>query len=583
MTGKVINFYSFKGGVGRTITLIKVSERLKACGFSVAVVDMDLECPGYSIIESLRNMDKRAGSREKRPTISLLEIAKQYLKILIDDNKSLDKKQLNFSNAKEYIFEKITPYLKTNFLIIPAYSRGLQQFSEQDFEDYVEHLKYLEFNEFSKIAGSFLEALITPLKNKFDYVLIDNRTGLSETSIWNLRKFSDLTVWVFTLSLQNIEGIRLTYGRYSKPIEDDSSGDYNKFIFVANITPPIPELSQKHMKRLAKILNIPVSKIINIPYAPQPILNELFPFNEALERKYEAISSAILEENELTPFFQKRYSKIKCSFFSLSELENQFSAYQSVSSTILGSIDYNKLLKEIDGPNEYSAKLELISMLFQCLFKNKAFGLLIDNFKGFRKKEYIKNGFLPDCKKDVEKSWLSIMTQAYQASIIISDPIQKSISTSLDYVFLGCTISNFQSYLDNFFKYAQGDNYFIYLNTRLFHLYNNIKRLSEGFWTEKEDQYPSVILSLFKVWFLLSSNNIAITSFVWPPKKANASCLFDLINKMFTMISPDRNLLIFNSLCYFNKDAKNGLIPQRILSLLLKIQSLYCENLQPIG
>ena len=59
MNGKVINFYSFKGGVGRTVTLIKVSEILRSYGFSVAVVDMDLECPGYSIIESIRNAEKK--------------------------------------------------------------------------------------------------------------------------------------------------------------------------------------------------------------------------------------------------------------------------------------------------------------------------------------------------------------------------------------------------------------------------------------------------------------------------------------------------------------------------------------------
>ena len=430
---------------------------------------------------------------------------------MIDNNKEvIDNEDLDVADANEYISAKLGPYLGSNFLIIPAYSRGLQKFSEQDFDDYVEHLKYLEFNEFSKVVGRFLEALIIPLKSKFDYVLIDNRTGLAETAIWNIRKFSDLTVWVLTLSLQNIEGVRLTYRRYSTPLKDSSTNDSNSFIFVANITPPLPELSKKHRDQLARILDIPVSKIINIPYAPKPILDELFPHNSVLDQQYKSIVMAILEENENTPFFKKLYSQIGCSFFSLDKLESQFLTYRSVKSIILESDDYNNLIRQIDQSDDYNTKLLLLNMLFKCLFKNKAFDLVIDNYN-----KYI------DTNEVSNETWISIMVMAYQASIIIDSPLSGDISNILDKLFLGVELTNFDSYL-NSLDHHYNDDYLIYLNSRLYHIYNELMKTYSDIPYEDKPELIAKILSLFKVWFLLSSKNVTIVSFLWPPKKESS-------------------------------------------------------------
>src|ERR1700733_13176034 len=44
--GKVVTFYSFKGGTGRTMALANVAWILAANGLRVLVVDWDLESPG---------------------------------------------------------------------------------------------------------------------------------------------------------------------------------------------------------------------------------------------------------------------------------------------------------------------------------------------------------------------------------------------------------------------------------------------------------------------------------------------------------------------------------------------------------
>jgi len=43
---KTIVFYSYKGGVGRTLALVNVANRLAEFGKKVCIIDFDLEAPG---------------------------------------------------------------------------------------------------------------------------------------------------------------------------------------------------------------------------------------------------------------------------------------------------------------------------------------------------------------------------------------------------------------------------------------------------------------------------------------------------------------------------------------------------------
>ena len=50
---KVVTFYSFKGGVGRSLALANVSLLLATRGRRVLAVDFDLEAPGLSMMSDL--------------------------------------------------------------------------------------------------------------------------------------------------------------------------------------------------------------------------------------------------------------------------------------------------------------------------------------------------------------------------------------------------------------------------------------------------------------------------------------------------------------------------------------------------
>ncbi|MCK4760840.1 MAG: P-loop NTPase [Candidatus Aminicenantes bacterium] len=53
-------FYSFKGGVGRSLTLVNTAVELTRRGHSVIIWDMDIEAPG---IQDIPYFEKMAGAK----------------------------------------------------------------------------------------------------------------------------------------------------------------------------------------------------------------------------------------------------------------------------------------------------------------------------------------------------------------------------------------------------------------------------------------------------------------------------------------------------------------------------------------
>ncbi len=80
----VITFYSFKGGVGRTMALVNVAAQLVKWGRTVVVVDFDLEAPGLETYKHLR---------PKVPQSGLLEYVTKY------------DQSLQVPDIRDYVYE----------------------------------------------------------------------------------------------------------------------------------------------------------------------------------------------------------------------------------------------------------------------------------------------------------------------------------------------------------------------------------------------------------------------------------------------------------------------------------------------
>ncbi len=176
-----ITFYSFKGGVGRTLALANVAtllskDRNEAC--RVLVWDFDLGAPGLQNVMQCKWRGKKVGFVD-------------YVHSYLHDAKVND--------IGDYIYETSMPRVD----ILPAGFMG---------PDYAGKLDDIQWQEIYEEARGFqfianTKAQISQLNASYDYVLIDSLTGYSDVGGICVNQLADAVVLIFRLNNQNIDGI----------------------------------------------------------------------------------------------------------------------------------------------------------------------------------------------------------------------------------------------------------------------------------------------------------------------------------------------------------------------------------------
>ena len=181
----VITFYSFKGGVGRTMALVNVAAELVRRGRKVLVVDFDLEAPG---LETYKHLEP-AKPPKARPGI--VEFVTDF------------RRTWHAPEPLDYIYETKPIGKKGGRLwVMPAGRRDAA---------YRSALARLEWQRLYKEEDGFL--LFEDLKKgweeelKPDYVLIDSRTGDTDVLGICTRQLPDSVVLMFTPNEQNLAGL----------------------------------------------------------------------------------------------------------------------------------------------------------------------------------------------------------------------------------------------------------------------------------------------------------------------------------------------------------------------------------------
>lgn len=174
----VNTFYSFKGGVGRTMALANVAVHLAHRGRRVLVVDFDLEAPGLDTFPALRPSTPQPG---------LVDFVARYL----DTNEAPDVRE--FVGAAPGI---------DNLQVMPAGTIGRSY--ANDFARINWRRLYDEregFLLFEDLKAQWRQALAP------DYVLIDSRTGFSDTGGICTRQLPDAVTVLFFPNEQNLRGL----------------------------------------------------------------------------------------------------------------------------------------------------------------------------------------------------------------------------------------------------------------------------------------------------------------------------------------------------------------------------------------
>ena len=206
----IVTFYSYKGGIGRTMALMNVAFRLSARRKKVFIIDFDLEAPGIDVFCNLGG----------RPHQGLVEYIHCYSSTGAVEDLSKYVSQINAPEPEAFPLH-----------VLPAGKKD---------DEYQTHLARLNWKELYSEKRGFLlvENLKAAIEATYapDYLLIDSRTGLTDTSGICTLQLPDLVVMRFGLNQQNVQGISriyksITHNRLSREIK------------TLPIASPVPELA----------------------------------------------------------------------------------------------------------------------------------------------------------------------------------------------------------------------------------------------------------------------------------------------------------------------------------------------------
>lgn len=150
--GKVVTFYSYKGGAGRTMLLASCATLLSRWGFSVLCVDWDLEAPGLHLYlrGSTNRTPQRRGLARHVQTFRAGGVADwrdEITQVTLSGGESLD----------------------AIFVGSEVDESALTTVNWEDLYD-------------NRGFGNHLEEVRNEWTRAYDYVLIDSRTGISDTT-----------------------------------------------------------------------------------------------------------------------------------------------------------------------------------------------------------------------------------------------------------------------------------------------------------------------------------------------------------------------------------------------------------------
>jgi len=232
-----VTFYSFKGGVGRTLALMNTAYRLSQQGKSVFVLDFDLEAPGVDVFFT---------SKESPP--GLLDCIAQYL-----ESGSVPPLQ-------EFVSE--IPWKNPGKVFcMSAGRRG------QNYQSLLGKLNWKDF--YARHEGFyFVENLKGAIQVNFkpDYVLVDSRTGLTDISGICTLQLPDLVVLLFGLNEQNLVGTAQIY----RTIMNNPHERSIQTLLVASPVPDVPPalvgIKGERLKRAHDLLKSDPDLVL--PYNP---------------------------------------------------------------------------------------------------------------------------------------------------------------------------------------------------------------------------------------------------------------------------------------------------------------------------
>ncbi len=242
------------------MTLSNVAYLLAKDGFKVCIIDFDLEAPGQHKNDLFIQNKLKKG---------LLELIFHYQEYYKNENSESFDWDFNDYSVKSNIFDELNTKSKTGDLyLIPS--------GNLNNPFYANELAKLDWTNFYQEGGSlFFTSLKLRLNfEKFDYVLIDSRTGFNDVFYISTLTLADTTVLISGMNRQNVDGIKKAYEVLTSEKAENIYGKKNLIL----VNSPFPELDQATLARRDHEISEEWEEFkswhVRIPYKPHLALRE---------------------------------------------------------------------------------------------------------------------------------------------------------------------------------------------------------------------------------------------------------------------------------------------------------------------
>jgi hypothetical protein len=205
---KTITFFSYKGGVGRTLLLANFAEYLAYRGKNILIADFDLEAPGIHF-----KFKMHPDFKKKKGLVDFINNAINDIDSIVSLEKYIHTIQSNQSGNLSK---------SKSIKIIPAgdapsrdYADKYSQIPWSDLYHNFKDKNVVRTDKFEtrKVSGLriflTLQKMIQDLDPKIDYFLIDSRTGITDIGGTALTILPDTIVGLFNNNPENIKGMQL--------------------------------------------------------------------------------------------------------------------------------------------------------------------------------------------------------------------------------------------------------------------------------------------------------------------------------------------------------------------------------------
>ena len=270
---KIVTFYSFKGGVGRTMSLANVAYRMAKQGDQIFAIDFDLEAPGLSEFPDLT-------PETPTPEGGLVDFILDYLSTG------------DLPEVRNYVCE--VGFQDARFYLMP---------SGRFDSSYPEKLAKLNIGSLFSQDGRgpiLFDYLTKAIQSEFKphYVLVDSRTGFTDSGGVCTRYLPDLVIVFLGLNRQNRVGAK----QVIQSINSQGATPKDKSVpFVFLVVTPVPtgidEQVSMVMSEASRMLNEEI--LAQIPYDANVAISEsIFKEEKGIGASYTNIVDLIRGWNE---------------------------------------------------------------------------------------------------------------------------------------------------------------------------------------------------------------------------------------------------------------------------------------------